>query len=167
VGLGSIIEGLASAIVMWRFTGTRTLSETAEHRAQKAVAVSVYRLAPYLAMQAVHDLATGHHADSSLIGIAVNSASLLLMPALGLAKHRLGTRLASRATTGDGGSLSERNVPAPSPHSTNPTNHSKQSRWMYGNRFSDRDETPAVCRGTSPLIREWFPARRRAANPGG
>jgi len=32
-GLDSAIEGLASVIVVWRFTGTRTLSETAEsHR---------------------------------------------------------------------------------------------------------------------------------------
>jgi hypothetical protein len=33
----------------WRFTGTRTLSETSEARAQKAVAVSFFLLAPYLA----------------------------------------------------------------------------------------------------------------------
>jgi hypothetical protein len=33
--LGSVIEGLASIIVIWRFTGSRTLSETAEGRAQR------------------------------------------------------------------------------------------------------------------------------------
>jgi hypothetical protein len=38
--LGSAIEALASVIVIWRFTGPRTLSETAERRAQRAVAVS-------------------------------------------------------------------------------------------------------------------------------
>jgi len=32
-GLDSAIEGLASIIVIWRFTGTRRLSEHAEHRA--------------------------------------------------------------------------------------------------------------------------------------
>jgi len=36
-GLDSVIEGLASIIIVWRFTGTRTLSQTAERRAQKAV----------------------------------------------------------------------------------------------------------------------------------
>ena len=46
--LGSIIEGLASMIVIWRFTGIRTLSETAEGRAQKAVAVSFCLLALYI-----------------------------------------------------------------------------------------------------------------------
>jgi divalent metal cation (Fe/Co/Zn/Cd) transporter len=39
-GLDSAIEGLASVIIVWRFTGTRTLSVTAESRAQKAVAVT-------------------------------------------------------------------------------------------------------------------------------
>jgi hypothetical protein len=37
-GLDSVIEGLASVIIIWRFTGTRTLSPTAEARAQQASA---------------------------------------------------------------------------------------------------------------------------------
>src|SRR5690349_11015491 len=36
----SAVEGLASAIVIWRFTGHRTLSEHSERRAQKWVAGS-------------------------------------------------------------------------------------------------------------------------------
>ncbi|MFE6157132.1 hypothetical protein [Streptomyces sp. NPDC057889] len=32
-GLDSVIEGLASVIIVWRFSGSRTLSETAEARA--------------------------------------------------------------------------------------------------------------------------------------
>jgi hypothetical protein len=39
-GLDSAIEGLASVIVIWRFTGTRTVSSTVEQRAQQAVAVT-------------------------------------------------------------------------------------------------------------------------------
>jgi hypothetical protein len=34
-GLDSAIEGLARVIVIWRFTGTGTISERAERRAQK------------------------------------------------------------------------------------------------------------------------------------
>src|SRR2546430_12432114 len=48
-GLDSAIEGLASVIIVWRFTGTRTLSETAEARAPKAVAVTFFLPAPYIA----------------------------------------------------------------------------------------------------------------------
>jgi hypothetical protein len=39
-GLDSAIEGLASVIVIWRFTGTQTISPVAERQAQKWVAVS-------------------------------------------------------------------------------------------------------------------------------
>src|SRR6516225_4788918 len=45
-GLDSAIEGLASVIVIWRFTGTRTISADAERRAQQWVAISFFLLAP-------------------------------------------------------------------------------------------------------------------------
>ena len=100
--LGSAIEGLASIIVIWRFTGTRTLSETAEGRARKAVAVSFFLLAPYLGVESVRDLLIGHAATTSVLGIAVTSTSLLVMPLLGVVKQRLGQRLDSGATSGEG-----------------------------------------------------------------
>jgi divalent metal cation (Fe/Co/Zn/Cd) transporter len=100
--LGSAIEGLASVIVIWRFTGTRTVSETAETRAQKAIAVSFFLLAPYLAIESIRDLATRHEAGTSMLGIAVTAASLLVMPVLGVVKQRLGARLDSGATVGEG-----------------------------------------------------------------
>jgi hypothetical protein len=58
--LGSAVEGLASLIVVWRFTGTRTLSETAERRAQRGVAISFWLIAPYIAAASVHNIITGH-----------------------------------------------------------------------------------------------------------
>jgi divalent metal cation (Fe/Co/Zn/Cd) transporter len=100
--LGSAIEGLASAIVIWRFTGARTLSETAETRAQRAVAFSFFLLAPYLAIESVRDLATDHRAAPGALGLVVTAASLLVMPVLGIAKQRLGARLDSGATAGEG-----------------------------------------------------------------
>jgi divalent metal cation (Fe/Co/Zn/Cd) transporter len=100
--LSSVVEGFASVIVIWRFTGPRTLSETAEGRAQKAVAVSFWLLAPYVAIQSVHDLLTRHQPETSLVGIGLTISSLLLMPALGMAKQRLGARLGSGATAGEG-----------------------------------------------------------------
>jgi divalent metal cation (Fe/Co/Zn/Cd) transporter len=100
--LGSAIEGLASIIVIWRFTGARTLSETAERRAQKAVAVSFFLLAPYIAVESVRDLLTRHEATTSVLGIVLTAASVVVMPALGVAKQRLGRRLESGATAGEG-----------------------------------------------------------------
>ena len=102
-GLDSVIEGLASVIVVWRFTGTRTLSDTAEARAQKAVAITFFLLAPYVAFDAITTLIAGRHAQTSPLGIALSVASLIVMPLLGSAKKRLGARLGSGATSGEGG----------------------------------------------------------------
>jgi divalent metal cation (Fe/Co/Zn/Cd) transporter len=101
-GLGSAIEGLAAVIVIWRFTGSRTHSQTSERHAQRAVAVSFLLLAPYIAVEAVRSLAGGEHPDSSVLGLAVTASSVVLMPALGIAKRRLGEQLGSGATTGEG-----------------------------------------------------------------
>ncbi|HLU72705.1 MAG TPA: hypothetical protein VKZ82_11005 [Nonomuraea sp.] len=101
-GLSALVEALASLIVVWRFTGARTLSETAEHRARRAVAVSFWLLAPYLVLHVGHDLDAGHRAEVSLLGIVVTAVSLVSMPVLGVLKRRLGVRLASGATAGEG-----------------------------------------------------------------
>jgi divalent metal cation (Fe/Co/Zn/Cd) transporter len=101
--LSSAVEGLASAIVIWRFSGARTLSATAEQRAQKAVAVSFWLLAPYVAVESIRDLVGQHRPETSVLGIGLTVSSLLLMPALGIAKQRLGARLGSAATAGEGG----------------------------------------------------------------
>src|SRR5919198_872719 len=47
-GLDSTIEGIASIVIIWRFTGNRIHSNQAEGRAQKVVAVSFLLLAPYI-----------------------------------------------------------------------------------------------------------------------
>src|SRR3989442_9781524 len=90
--LSSGVEGLASVIVIWRFTGARTLSETAESRAQKAVAISFWLLAPYVAVESVRNLLIREMPETTLLGIGLTISSLLLMPALGIAKQRLGNR---------------------------------------------------------------------------
>jgi divalent metal cation (Fe/Co/Zn/Cd) transporter len=100
--LSSVVEGLASVIVIWRFTGARTLSPASETRAQKAVAISFWLLAPYVAFEAVRKLAVGQQPQTSMLGIVLTAASLLLMPGLGIAKQRLGRRLDSGATAGEG-----------------------------------------------------------------
>ena len=78
--LGSAVEGLASLIVVWRFTGSRTRSETAERRAQRGVAVSFWLLAPYIAAASLHNLVTGHRPASTIIGIVVTAVAVLAMP---------------------------------------------------------------------------------------
>ena len=101
-GIDSAIEGLASVIVIWRFTGARRLSENAERRAQKAVAISFFLLAPYIAQDAVRALVAGQHPSTSWVGIGLSVASIIAMPLLGQAKQRIGMRLGSAATAGEG-----------------------------------------------------------------
>ena len=100
--LGGASEGLASAMVLWRFTGDRTLSATAERRAQRGVAISFWLVAPYVAAESVRHLVGGEHAETSVLGIALTALALVLMPILGWANHRVGARLHSGATEGEG-----------------------------------------------------------------
>jgi divalent metal cation (Fe/Co/Zn/Cd) transporter len=100
--LGSAIEGLASVIVIWRFTGSRRLSDTAERGAQRAIALSFWLLAVSIAAEAIRDLLGTPNVETTALGLAVTAASLVVMPGLGLAKRRLGTRLGSVATAGEG-----------------------------------------------------------------
>lgn len=98
----SAVEGLASAIVIWRFTGHRTLSEHSERRAQRWVAASFFLLAPYFVYEAAHRLIAGTQANAAPLAIALTASSVVLMPALGWAKLRLGRQLDSGATAGEG-----------------------------------------------------------------
>jgi divalent metal cation (Fe/Co/Zn/Cd) transporter len=100
--LSSVVEGLASVVVIWRFTSTRALSETAEHRAQRGIAISFWLLAPYIAAESLMDLITGHHAGTTVTGIVLTGVALVMMPLMGQVKHTLATRLSSAATAGEG-----------------------------------------------------------------
>lgn len=102
LGTDSLIEGAGSIIIVWRFSGTRTLSQTAERRAQQAVAISFFALAPYIAYEAISKLATAEHPSTTWLGIGLSITSLIIMPFLGTAKKHLGTRLDSEATTESG-----------------------------------------------------------------
>jgi hypothetical protein len=90
-GLDSGIEAIASIIVIWRFTGTRLASPTAERRAQKMVAASFFLLAPYIAAEAIRGLATGDRAETSIAGLVLTAGTAIFEPALG-----------SAATAGEG-----------------------------------------------------------------
>lgn len=101
-GLDSVIEGVASVVIIWRFTGHRIHSAAAERRAQQLVAAQFFLLAPYVGFESARALITGERADATTVGIALAAASLVIMPALGIAKQRIAAQLDSRATHGEG-----------------------------------------------------------------
>ncbi len=101
-GADSVIEGLASFVIIWRFTGARKSSEHAERRAQRLVAAQFFILAPWVAYGALHVVIAGDRPDASWVGIGLAVTSAVGMPMLGIAKRRVGERLGSRATRGEG-----------------------------------------------------------------
>ena len=101
-GLDSAIEGFASLIIVWRFTGQRMFSAAAETRAQKLVALQFFLLAPYVAVESLRALIGGEHADETWVGIALAASSVVLMPLLGIAKQRIADEIGSAATKGEG-----------------------------------------------------------------
>ena len=101
-GIDSYIEGVASLVIIWRFTGDRIHSVSAERTAQKVVAVSFFLLAPYIVVEATRRLVNGNEAKTSWIGIALALSSVIAMPLFGYAKKRIGNQLNSAATAGEG-----------------------------------------------------------------
>jgi divalent metal cation (Fe/Co/Zn/Cd) transporter len=100
--LGSAVEGMASVVVVWRFTGARMMSQAAERRARLLVAGSFWLLAPCIASESLRDLIGGHHAEETTAGIILTAVAVVVMPLLGRAKRRLGARLGSASATGEG-----------------------------------------------------------------
>lgn len=101
-GVSALVEGMAGLIVVWRFTGSRLHSPAAERVARRLVAVSFWVLAPYLVGHVAYDVFLGYRPEPTVLGIVVTTISLVSMPLLGVAKRRLGARLGSPATTGEG-----------------------------------------------------------------
>src|SRR5688572_19602203 len=101
-GLDSAIEGVASVVILWRFSGSRIYSDRAERRAQFLVAIQFFILAPFITFEALEHLLTGSAAETSYLGIGLTVATLAICQPLGYAKRRLGKRLNSGATVGEG-----------------------------------------------------------------
>lgn len=101
-GLDSAIEGFASLVIVWRFTGSRIHSRASEERAQKLVALQFFLLAPLVGIEAVRSLIGGSHPDVSALGMALTASSVIGMPLLGIAKQRVARELDSVATHGEG-----------------------------------------------------------------
>lgn len=101
-GIDSFIEGVASVVIIWRFSGARMHSPSAESRAQKLVAAQFFLLAPYVAYEATKALTNAEHPDVSAIGLVLTASSVIGMPLLGVAKQRVARKVSSQATHGEG-----------------------------------------------------------------
>lgn len=97
-GLDSTVEVMSAFVILWQL---RDPNENRERMSLKLIAVSFYLLAGYVAVQAVVDLTGGTEPHTSLIGIGLATASLIVMPALAVAKRKTGIQMGSTAVVAD------------------------------------------------------------------
>jgi len=97
-GLDSLVEVFAGSVVLWRLAGD---DQERERRALRLIAVSFFALAAYVVAESVRDLVVGSEAEESVVGIALAVVSLLVMPALALAKWRTGEALGDPVVVAD------------------------------------------------------------------
>jgi divalent metal cation (Fe/Co/Zn/Cd) transporter len=101
-GADSLVEAIAGFIVLWRFAASRASPERAERRAQQLISVSFFLIAIYVGVEAVRGLLAGDEPDASWVGIGLSVVTLATMPALAVAKGRVGDALGSSATKSEG-----------------------------------------------------------------
>jgi divalent metal cation (Fe/Co/Zn/Cd) transporter len=96
-GADSLIEAGAGLVLAWLFTGQRALSESAELRARRLIAISFFVLTAYVVIEAGHSLLTTAEPSTSWPGIALAAFTAATMPLLARAKTRVARGLGSRA----------------------------------------------------------------------
>jgi divalent metal cation (Fe/Co/Zn/Cd) transporter len=93
-GLDSLIEILASLVVVWQLQDTDAAER--ERRALWIIGVAFLLLATYIAAQSIYVLATAAHPRHSLVGIVWLALTAAAMFVLAAAKHRTGRALGNR-----------------------------------------------------------------------
>jgi divalent metal cation (Fe/Co/Zn/Cd) transporter len=105
-GIDSLIELVSGAFLLWRLLvesrrGDLERVERAEQRATWVVAVTLALLCAYVLITAVYGLLVRSKPESSLPGIGISAAAVLVMPYLAVSKRRIARRIRSDALAGD------------------------------------------------------------------
>ena len=104
-GANSILDGAASAVLIWRFAAGRSHgadADAVERRAALVVSGAMIGVALYVGATAISALADHSVPERSLVGIVLTAASTLVLPFLARAKLGLAAQLRSGALRGDG-----------------------------------------------------------------
>jgi divalent metal cation (Fe/Co/Zn/Cd) transporter len=104
LGFNAVLDSVASAVLVWRFrveTREPHRAERIEHVARLFVGWTLVAVAIYLAEEAVRDLVTGTHAESSTASLVIAAAAVAVLTPLAIAKRRVANRLRSRALHAD------------------------------------------------------------------
>jgi divalent metal cation (Fe/Co/Zn/Cd) transporter len=100
-GLDSVMEVVSGLALLWRFKQQNLEEEQADSRAVKIVGITFFLLSAYAGTEAVRDLYLRHAPETSVPGMILAGAALVIMPLLGIAKRRLARLLNSRALSAD------------------------------------------------------------------
>ena len=105
-GLDSFVESLSGMVMVWRFwkfdpAVDEEEFEKIERRAARLVGYSFFILGSYVVLDAGYALYEQEAPETSLIGIGLAIASIIVMPVLFLLKYRLGKAIGSRSFVAD------------------------------------------------------------------
>lgn len=100
-GLDSVMEIASGLALLWRFTQHGMEDERADSRAVKIVGITFLLLSAYAGTEATGDLWFHRVPKSSVAGMVLAGAALIVMPLLGIAKRHLARSLGSRALSAD------------------------------------------------------------------
>jgi len=101
-GIDSVIEFVAAFVVLQAFRAEQAGRPAhGEQRALRVIALSFFVLAAYIVAEAVYALITAGKPESSVAGVAVSAAALLVMPSLAFLKRRTGRAIGSQMLLAD------------------------------------------------------------------
>jgi divalent metal cation (Fe/Co/Zn/Cd) transporter len=105
-GVDSLIELVSGSILLWRLSvesrdGDSKRVEQVENQATWVVAISLGLLCVYVFILSVGGLLTHAKPESSVIGMGIAAAALIIMPYLAVTKRRISKLLQSSALAGD------------------------------------------------------------------
>jgi divalent metal cation (Fe/Co/Zn/Cd) transporter len=102
-GLDSFIEVTSGSVLLWRMLLDADVKrrERNERRALRIVGVCFVLLAAYIAYESASDLWAKRAPEHSIPGIVLACVSLVVMPLLSRAKHRVASALGSAAMHAD------------------------------------------------------------------
>ena len=103
-GVDSYVEVFAGGVVLWRLSKEglgQHLSEAAERRATRLIALTFFALAIGIGSESIRKLITGSEPEESVVGLVLAVVSLIVMPLLARAKRRVGVALDSQALQAD------------------------------------------------------------------
>lgn len=97
-GFDSSIEVFAASVVIWQLRG---VGEDRGRLALRLIAISFFVLTAYVTFQAIADLLNRAEPNESVPGIVLAAVSLVVMPALAIAKRRTGIAMNNAALVAD------------------------------------------------------------------